>query len=145
MNGRSTAGYFFYASLPLLFQQAYYTYTGLYLGPIATFWLYFIAFDAIIIKEVKALRRLSHIYGFLDGDKHERDGVPDVGVGKVVQSLYKTTGSRLVLTIWLTYRPGQLPTDMKLEWLFLEIGLYGVVLDFWFYWYVGRQYQFDNV
>lgn len=113
----------FYAALPLLLHQLYGAYSGNYLGPIATFWLYFIAFNAVIIKEVKAFRRLSHIYGFLDGDKHERDGVPDVGVGKVVRSLYKTTGSRLMLAIWLTYQPGELPTDMRWEWLFLEIGV----------------------
>ncbi|KAI2787266.1 Fatty acid hydroxylase vlmA [Penicillium oxalicum] len=98
----------FYAALPLVLHQAFTTYTGITLG---------------------------HIYGFLDGDKHERDGIPDVGVTKVVASLYKTTGSRLVLATYLTYNRNVLPSQMNWAWLPLEIGLYGIVLDFWFYWY----------
>ncbi|EAW09107.1 sterol desaturase family protein [Aspergillus clavatus NRRL 1] len=125
----------FYSSLPLLFHQAYASYTGRHLGPLSVFNLYFFAFNAIIICQVHILRRLGHIYGFLDGDNHERDGIPDVGVGKVVGSLYKTTGSRLALSIYLSHRTSQLPADLNWYWLPLEVGLYGIVLDFYFYWY----------
>ncbi|KAJ5166298.1 uncharacterized protein N7482_005079 [Penicillium canariense] len=125
----------FYSALPLLFHEAYMTYTGRTLGPFATFNLYFFAFNATVIYQVHILRRLGHIYGFLDGDKHERDGVPDVGVAKVVASLYKTTGSRLVLATYLTYNRNLLPSQLNWAWLPLEIGLYGIILDFWFYWY----------
>ena len=110
------------------------------LGKFAAFNYYFIAFNAVVIHEVHVLRRLGHKYGFLDGDQHERDGVPDVGVGKVAASLYKTTGSRMALAVWLTYDPRASLADKIADptwwaWLVLEIGLYGVVLDFWFYWY----------
>ncbi|KAL1880463.1 hypothetical protein Plec18167_003867 [Paecilomyces lecythidis] len=132
-----------YASIPLILHQAYTYFTGRYLGPIAAFWLYFGLFNAVVIKQVYISRRLGHQYGFLDGDKHERDGIPDVGVGRVVQSLYKTTGGRIALAIWLTYKPDQLPLDMRWEWLFLEIGLYGIVLDFWFYWYHRAMHDID--
>ena len=127
----------FYASLPLIAHQAYSLFTGRVLGPYAAFGLYFMAFNAIVIYQVHILRRLGHKYGFLDGDQHERDGVPDVGVGRVTQSVYKTTGSRLILAVWMTYKPGldSLPSSMNWAWLPLEIGLYGIVLDFWFYWY----------
>ncbi|KAI9923571.1 hypothetical protein MW887_008580 [Aspergillus wentii] len=125
----------FYSSLPLLFHQAYASYTGRNLGPIAVFNLYFFAFNATVLWQVQILRRLGHTLGFLDGDKHERDGVPDVGVAKVVTSLYKTTGSRLVLSTYFSYHRSQLPMEMNWAWLPLEIGLYGIVLDFWFYWY----------
>lgn len=125
----------FYAAIPLAIHQAC-MYAGYTLGPFAAFNLYCAAFNGIVIYQVQILRRLGHRYGFLDGDKHERDGVPDVGVAKVVSSLYKTTGSRLVMSIYLSYNKHQLPTDMNWAWLPLEIGLYGVVLDFWFYWYL---------
>ncbi|KAF7592932.1 hypothetical protein BBP40_012256 [Aspergillus hancockii] len=125
----------FYSSLPLLLHQVYATYTGHMPGPITVFNFYFMAFNAIVIYEVHILRRLAHIHGFLDGDKHERDGIPDVGIGKVVASLYKTTGSRIVLSVYLTYNTAQLPSQMNWLYLPLEIGLYGIVLDFWFYWY----------
>ncbi|KAL2858083.1 hypothetical protein BJX68DRAFT_160018 [Aspergillus pseudodeflectus] len=125
----------FYSAIPLAVHQVYSSYTGRTLGPIAAFNWYFFAFNAIVIHEVKIIRRLGHKFGFLDGDKHERDGIPDVGVGKVVQALYKTTGSRLAMGVYLSYHANQLPSTMSWAWLPLEIGLYGIVLDFWFYWY----------
>ncbi|RMJ28174.1 Fatty acid hydroxylase superfamily [Aspergillus sp. HF37] len=125
----------FYGGIPLALHEAYAYFTGKNLGPFAAFNLYFAAFNLIVIYQVHLLRRMGHTYGFLDGDQHERDGVPDIGVGKVVQSLYKTTGSRLVLSTYLTYSMGETPSMMNWKWLPLEIGLYGIVLDFWFYWY----------
>ncbi|CAI7645997.1 unnamed protein product [Penicillium glandicola] len=95
----------FYSSIPLLLHETYTKFTGHTIGPIPAFGLYFLAFNGILIYQVHIFRRLSHKYGFLDG-KHERDGVPDLGVGKIS---------------WL-YLP-------------LKIGVYGLVLDFWFYWY----------
>lgn len=124
-----------YASFPLLFHQAYATYMGKNLGPIAVFNLYFMAFNLTVLYEVHLLRRMGHRFGFLDGDQHERDGVPDVGIAKVVTSLYKTTGSRIALSTYLSYNMNMLPSHMNWLVLPLEIGLYGIVLDFWFYWY----------
>lgn len=140
----------FYSAIPLIIHQGYSSYTGRNLGPISAFTLYFTAFNAIVIYQVQILRRLGHAYGFLDGDAHERDGVPDVGVPKVVASLYKTTGARLLLSVYLSYTSTQLPAQMNWAWLPLEIGLYGIVLDFWFYWYhrlmhdVGALWKFHR-
>ncbi|EED22806.1 conserved hypothetical protein [Talaromyces stipitatus ATCC 10500] len=129
----------FYASIPLVIHQVWVTFVNPDgLGKFATFNLYFFAFNAIIIRQTHILRRLAHRYGFLDGDKHERDGVPDVAVHRVAASLYKTTGSRLIMAVFLTYNKSQQPlTSLNgwIWWLPLEIGLYGIVLDFWFYWY----------
>ncbi|VUC28077.1 unnamed protein product [Clonostachys rosea] len=130
----------FYALIPLALHQAWLTFTGYEtLGRLATFNLYFAAFNLIVIREVHVLRRLGHRFGFLDGDQHERDGVPDVGVAKVTTSLYKTTGSRIAAAVLLSYN-GESPLNVMSQgrwwlWLSLEIGLYGIVLDFWFYWY----------
>ena len=38
------------------------------------------------IQEVRILRRLGHKFGFLDGDKHARDEVPDVGVSRYLKA-----------------------------------------------------------
>ncbi|KAE8150577.1 hypothetical protein BDV25DRAFT_172026 [Aspergillus avenaceus] len=124
-----------YSSLPLVLHEAFVRGTQQALSPLATFTYYFMAFNAILIWEIHLLRRLGHAHGFLDGDKHERDGIPDVGVGKVVRSLYKTTGSRIALSVYLTYNASTLPSDMNFVLLPLQIGLYGIILDFWFYWY----------
>ncbi|KAF9882933.1 hypothetical protein FE257_004868 [Aspergillus nanangensis] len=124
----------FYASIPLLLQQAYASYTGHNLSGLSVFNLYFFMINANVVYQVHVLRRLGHQYGFLDGE-HARDGIPDVGVSKIVHSLYKTTGSRLALSVYLTYSAEQLPSQLDWKWLPLEIGLYGIILDFWFYWY----------
>ncbi|KKK15928.1 hypothetical protein P175DRAFT_0514840 [Aspergillus ochraceoroseus IBT 24754] len=125
----------FYSAIPLLLHQVYSAYTGNALRPFVVFNWYFFCFNAIVIYEVHVLRKLGHQYGFLDGDKHERDGIPDVGVGKAVRSLYMTTGSRLAISVYLSYNSNLLPSDLSWTWLPLEIGLYSIVLDFWFYWY----------
>lgn len=124
-----------HAIVPILLQHAYVQYTGHNLGAVAAFFLYSISFNAIAIHELWVLRRLGHIHGFLDGDKHARDGVPDVGVAKVVRSLVSTSTSRPMFTVMLAYRQAQTPSTINFPWLFLEIGLYGIILDFWFYWY----------
>jgi sterol desaturase/sphingolipid hydroxylase (fatty acid hydroxylase superfamily) len=126
---------------PLVLHQLWLNVTGYeYLGSFAAFQFYFMAFNTIVIRQIHCLRRLGHIWGFLDGDQHERDGVPDVGVGKVAASLYKTTGSRMALAVFMTYNPLVSPADVVSDWtwwakLSLQIGLYSIVLDFWFYWY----------
>ncbi|KFY28066.1 hypothetical protein V493_03124 [Pseudogymnoascus sp. VKM F-4281 (FW-2241)] len=147
----------FYGAIPLVLHQALLSCTSMQggLSHLTVFLLYFVSFNAIIIREVHILRRLGHIHGFLDGDVHERDGIPDVGVSKIAQSLYKTTGFRLLLATWLGYNPKISPIDAISSWqwwawLSLEIGLYGIVLDFWFYWYhramhdIGGLWQFHR-
>ena len=145
-----------YAFVPLAIHQAWLNLTAYEsLGAIATFQLYFTAFNFAVIHEARILRRLGHLYGFLDGDTHERDGIPDVGVAKVAASLYKTTGSRIAMAAYLTYNPAQTPAVVLSDWtwwawLGLQVGLYGIVLDFWFYWYhramhdVGALWKFHR-
>ncbi|KAJ5562917.1 hypothetical protein N7535_002636 [Penicillium sp. DV-2018c] len=124
-----------HAVIPLIIHQAYVQLTGRNLSALAAFFLYAFAFKGIAIHELYVLRRLGHQYGFLDGDKHARDGVPDVGVGKVARSLISTSTFRPMFTVFIAYRASQTPADMSFAWLPLEIGLYGIILDFWFYWY----------
>lgn len=141
----------FYALSALVIHQAWLSLTGReYLGKVAAFNLYFMAFNFVVVHEVRILRLLGHKYGFLDGDKAPRDGIPDAGVGKVAASLYKTTGSRLAMAVFLSYDPKQSPADVLSSpawwaWLVLETGLYGIVLDFWFYWYHRAMHDVDGL
>ncbi|KAL3603100.1 hypothetical protein FPOAC2_07417 [Fusarium poae] len=120
------------------------------LHPVPVFLLYFATFSWTVVREVKAARKLGHQYGFLDGDSHERDGIPDVGVDKVVTSLWKTTGSRILLATCISYKTGQSPLSVMSDWswwvwLYLQIGLYGIILDFWFYVYHRAMHDIDSL
>jgi len=64
-----------HACIPLIMHQIYVSYTGHNLHPVAAFVFYTFVLKAIAIKQINMLRGLGHRYGFLDGDKHERDQV----------------------------------------------------------------------
>lgn len=124
-----------HAAIPLVLHHAYTIYTGQNLGVMATFALYNVAFKAFGIHEINIMRRLGQVHGFLDGDKHPRDEIPDSGVGKVVRELMSTSSFRMLMTIYLTYQPTEAPDTLRWFWLPVEIGLYSITVDFWFYWY----------
>lgn len=129
-----------YTLLPIALHQAWLTFTGIPFNGFAAANYYFLAWNLVIIREVHILRRLGHKYGFLDGDVAERDGIPDVGVPRIAASLYKTTGTRIAMAAYLTYSSAVSPLQILSNWqwwgwLALEIGLYPLVIDFWFYLY----------
>lgn len=135
----------FHACIPLILHQAYVYWTGKNFSPLAAFIFYTVAFNAIAIHQLQSLRHLGHIYGFFDGDKHERDQIPDMSVPKVVRSLLSTSTFRPLMTIMLAYRRSQTPANMNWYWLPIEVGLYGVILDFWFYWYHRIMHESDTL
>ncbi|KAG0645699.1 Verlamelin biosynthesis A [Hyphodiscus hymeniophilus] len=135
----------FHASIPLALHQLYIWYTKHNMHPVVAFIFYTISFKAIAIKELHLLRRLGHQYGFLDGDKHARDEVPDHAVSTVLGSLISTAVARPLFSVFLSYRTSNTPLSMNWLMLPLEIGLYGVVLDFWFYWYHRLMHQYDSL
>ncbi|KAJ6027457.1 uncharacterized protein N7446_003951 [Penicillium canescens] len=124
-----------HSGLPLILHEIYMTLTGCTIGQITASTFYFFSFTSTRIHQIHIIRRLGHKYGFLDGDKHERDGVPDVGVAKVVSVIYKAATFRTMLSIFLSYNAREKPSQMAWAWLLIEISLYGIVLDFFFYWY----------
>ncbi|CAK4033670.1 fatty acid hydroxylase vlmA-like [Lecanosticta acicola] len=128
---------------PIALQYLYISLTGWKLHPVAAFFLYTAAMQINSVHEVRILRRLAHRYGFLDGDKHARDEVPDVGVGKVWASVQLTTTIRPMFTIFLAYRSNQ-PFSLS-WWLPLELGLYSIVLDLFFYTYHRLCHEFDGL
>jgi len=127
----------------MVIQYAFTYFTGWTLHPIAAFLLYTVAYRANAIHEIHILRRLGHRYGFLDGDKHERDQIPDVGVQKALISIVLTTSVRPLLAVLFSERPGEIPSLSW--WLPVEIGVYTIVLDFWFYLYHRSCHELDGL
>lgn len=124
-----------HAMVPLAVQQAVMSYTGRPLDAISVFAVYTTAFYSTGVHLVQTIRRLGGVYGFLDGDRHERDDIPDVGVRRVVTELLSTPTLRLAMSIYLAYVPAQRPFSFSWAWLAVEIGAYSIAVDFWFYWY----------
>ncbi|QIX01152.1 hypothetical protein AMS68_006669 [Peltaster fructicola] len=135
----------YHAAWPMIVHQGLYWYLGKNIHPIAAFFLYTAAFNVNAVHELWALRDLGMRYGFLDGDKHERDQVPDGSATKVMRALLSTSTLRPMLAVFLSYSSKQLPTDVFSWWTPLEIGLYGIVLDFWFYWYHRLMHEQDSL
>ncbi|KAK2591968.1 hypothetical protein QQS21_010340 [Conoideocrella luteorostrata] len=124
-----------HAAVPIILQQAYITWSGNNFTTLQALLLYSLTFNLSGIHELHIFRRQGHEMGFLDGDVHERDGVPDSGVRKVIISLFSTSSIRSILIIFLAYNVDHAPKDAHWYWLPVETGAYLVVLDFWFYWY----------
>lgn len=122
-----------HASIPLVIHQLFISCFGYNMPPWLVFLSYSMALKFIALHEVHLLRRLGHRYGFFDGDKHPRDGVPDVGVGITVQSLLSVIILRPMMTVLLAYRPEKTPSSIPWLWVFVETGVYAVVLDLWYY------------
>jgi len=133
-----------HAGWPLLVHQLYTACTGKSLHPIAVFLFYMLAFKLNAIHELQMLRDLGHRYGFLDGDKHDRDQVPDNKVGSVFHSLSSTSTARPMMCVFLAYRRSLAPSTIS-WWTPVEIGVYGIILDFWFYWYHRCMHEFDGL
>ncbi|KAL1876640.1 hypothetical protein Plec18167_005047 [Paecilomyces lecythidis] len=125
----------FHVSVPLALHQLYVYYTGSNFGSVVAYFYYYYAARIFMTRLFGRIREMGHLYGFLDGDKHERDGVPDVGVTKTLTSVLMAGFLRPLMINYVTYNPDLAPASMSWKWLPLEIGLYGIVLDFWFYWY----------
>ncbi|KAJ6171768.1 hypothetical protein N7470_000835 [Penicillium chermesinum] len=120
-----------FAGAPLALHQLYINYIG---QPSAwlVFLFYSMALKLFAVHEVHILRRLGHQIGFFDGDKHARDGVPDVGVGKTVQTILSVIAFRPMLATFISYT-GEPPSSIRWGWLIIETGMYALTLDFWYY------------
>lgn len=129
----------FYGFMPLVMHQLFVSVTGWNVNKHGAFHFYLAYYNFVLLRVVKSLRELGHKHGFLDGDVHDRDGVPDTAAGKIIWALYKTVGARLLMMVVFTYT-GQAPLDVMTDWkwwaaLPLKTGLYAIILDFWFYTY----------
>ncbi|KAH8168256.1 fatty acid hydroxylase superfamily protein [Sarocladium implicatum] len=134
-----------HSSMPLIIQQLYINYFGRNFTPLQAFVFYSMAFKLIAIHQLQQLRATGHKVGFLDGDVHGRDGVPDIAVTKIVKSLLSTSTFRPLVSVFLAYRTSQAPSQMNWYWLPIEISLYGIILDFWFYWYHRLMHEVNGL
>lgn len=80
-------------------------------------------------------------YGFLDGDQHGRDDVPDVGVSKSVQTLLWITTIRPLFTMLLDFDKNAAP--LPSVWIPVELALYSIILDLFFYIYHRACHEVD--
>ncbi|KAJ5414648.1 hypothetical protein N7509_001275 [Penicillium cosmopolitanum] len=78
-----------HASIPLAIHQLWLHFTNTPFHPIIAFIFYYQASRFFAFRQLRSMRELGHQYGYLDGDKHARDGVPDVGVGKTLLSIFQ--------------------------------------------------------
>lgn len=134
--------------IPFAVHQAYVHYFGS-LHPIGVALMYTSLYLLVLVQQVRMTRKVGYVYGYLDGEK-PRDGVPDVGVQRVFWSLFKTVGGRVAVFTYLIYNRSVAPLDeMKdIKWwayTYFEIGIYGVVLDFWFYVYHRLMHDVDGL
>ncbi|QIW94593.1 hypothetical protein AMS68_000111 [Peltaster fructicola] len=122
-----------HALWPMVVHRAFTALTGWNLHPIGAFLLYTFALKFNAFRELWAIRIIAQKVGFLDGDKHVRDDIPDVGVDKAARALNMTTTVRPLLAVFLTYRSAA--PVMFSKWVPVELFLYSIVLDFFFYTY----------
>lgn len=128
-----------FAWIPFALQQLW-TWAVGPMSPIGITVLYTTLYEFVLIHEIRMIRSLGYKYGYLDGDVAPRDGIPDVGVSRIIWSLYKTVGGRLLVFSFLAYDRAAQPLDVMTDpkwfaWTWLKAGIYAVVLDFWFYVY----------
>ncbi|KAJ5720046.1 hypothetical protein N7493_006924 [Penicillium malachiteum] len=124
-----------HAALPLVAHQLFVSVTGYRLHPVIAFIFYYQAARLFAFRELRSIRELGHTHGFLDGDQHERDGVPDAGVGKTLLSVFLAGFVRPLFSTYLTYDMNEPPASLNWMWLPLEVSIYSIIVDFWFYWY----------
>lgn len=134
-----------HACVPLVIHQAYIFVVGKNLPLWAAFLYYMVALKFAAIRHIHSMRWMGHRYGFLDGDKFERDSVPDGHVKKVAMSLVSTASARPLMFLMLTYKYSQAPIDLSWKWLPVSVSLYGIVLDFYFYWYHRVMHDNDHL
>ncbi|CAO1633461.1 unnamed protein product [Sympodiomycopsis kandeliae] len=120
------------AVAPVILHWLYWQLTGDVGHPMMAFLYYVVCFKATGISTIRLWHQLGQEYGYLDGEK-KRDGVPDDSAVKIFVSLLNTSIGRSLMLILLSYDRALAPT---LGWnLILQVGMYPIILDFWFYIY----------
>lgn len=132
-----------HSAWPILLQWAYVRVTGQSLHPIGSFVLYVLAMQVNLMAQVDALRRLATKTGFLDGDKHSRDKVPDIGVDKLFIAMPVFAICRPGFSVLFAYRASE-PIRIT-AWLPVELFLYSIVLDLFFYIYHRATHEIDGL
>lgn len=124
---------FLQASWPIAIHYLYVLIVGRNPWTVFVYLFYAISLQATAQKWMTIMHQMGLDHGFLDGDKHPRDQVPDSGVGKVFGSMMRGLTCRPLMAMLVAYRNNVTPT---ISWLFpVHLVLYSIVLDFFFYTY----------
>jgi len=123
-----------HAIIPIVLQQVYIVCTDRNFTTLQALLFYNAAYAAIAIHGLLTIRRLGHRVDFLDSHA-QRDGIPEARIKRLVVTLILTSTLRPTVTVLLTYRTNEPLRLASWIWLPVEVGLYGIILDFWFYWY----------
>lgn len=86
--------------------------------------LYLIGAASMVVRQSSVLRYLDHVHGYFDGDSRQRDGVPDVGVKKVVSELFMLLFGRSLLSFLFRYKTTSTPVAAMSSlqcWLWAQI------------------------
>ncbi|GAC74968.1 hypothetical protein PANT_13d00081 [Moesziomyces antarcticus T-34] len=121
-------------------QYLYMQWAGRNFHPIANilYWGTFVSLFGSNLLNV--LRSVASKVGYLQADA-ARDGVPDVRVSQVLNSLLMTAFFRPAAATLVIYNRDE---PMKLSpWLPLMMPLYSLAIDFWFYWYHRIMHESD--
>lgn len=124
-----------HALLPIAVQQAYVWCFAKNPHAVGIYLIYAAAIIFNSSRSARQTRELGFTYGWLDGDKNPRDGVPDVAVQSIFWGTVAAMQIRPMLVVMLSYGATQLPSSINIWLLPVEIGLANLCLDFWFYWY----------
>lgn len=123
----------------MVLHQVWIWTTGISLHPAVVAISYLLALFNSISQEIRRFREMGEIHGYYDGDS-ARAGIPDAGVVKLTNSIFRILGLRIFMAAFLAYDRNVAPLDRMLSWqwwpsMFVIIGMHGLVLDFYYYWY----------
>ncbi|KAJ5547241.1 hypothetical protein N7494_004826 [Penicillium frequentans] len=105
-----------HAAIPLILHELYISYVGRP-SMLLVFIFHSLAMKLTAVHEIHVLRHIGQKTGFFDGDKHARDGVPEVGVGKTAQTLISVIAFRPMYTVLLAYRANEAPSSIRWGYL----------------------------
>lgn len=99
---------------------------------------YALFFFLAVRQDGLAIKSVARQIGYLDGDVHPRDRIPHGSKTKVFLSLPALIGLRTALTLVVAYNPSSQPIGSLSRpgwwvWLFFNISIYCIILDFWYY------------
>lgn len=126
----------FYGCVVFTTHHLYAWWAGRNLAPLSVFAFYSAAHGLVSLHGLHIICRLGHTVGYLESWKRPRDDVRAEQISSFMISLITIYFVRPILPFYLSYRSDQLPL-LSIPWwrLFPAIGIYSLVLDFWFYWY----------
>lgn len=121
-------------------QWLYTKYTGSNFHPVANALYWGVYVSLLGANLLNVLRSLATKVGYLQ-PQASRDGIPDVRVTQVVNSLLMTAFFRPAAATFVIYNKNE-PVTLS-PWLPLMIPAFSLAVDFWFYWYHRIMHESD--